>query len=398
MAALSFSEARQTVLAQVSVPATIPTETVWLTEAAGRICATDIPSDRDMPPLPRSLRDGYAVLATDLPGSLPLTGEVKAGQMPTRSLSPGEAWSIMTGAVVPDGATQIVMKEHATRQDDRITTTREPNPGEWISSAGSMARLGEPVLRAGQRLDASAVAMLASVGRTRVSVFRRPVVRILATGDEVVDIARQPNPTQVRNSNSWALAAEVHRFGGIPEILPIAPDQEPVTRDLIAYGLDADLLLISGGVSMGDYDFVEAALANLGATFFFDRVTIQPGGPTVFGQARGTFFFGLPGNPLSTLVTFRVFAEAALTRLAGLPQPELFFYPARLNKPYRQKPGLTRFLPGLATVTANGPEVQVLPWQGSGDIPALVRANCFVVAAADRDSWEPGDAIEVLPK
>ncbi len=394
MATLTFRQARQLVLDQVQVPPAIPTETVWLTDALGRVASGAIASDRDMPPLPRSLRDGFAVRSADLPGTLTIQGEIKAGQLPSAPLLPGHAFAIMTGAVIPDGADQVVMKEYVESGGGAITTTRSAEPRGWISEAGSMAAQGGIVVGSHRRLDTAAIAMLASVGQTQVSVNRQPIVRILATGDEVVDIARKPNDTQVRNSNSWALAADVRRFGGRPEILPISPDEEQTTRELIAYGLAADLLLISGGVSAGEYDFVEIALANLGAEFFFDRVLIQPGQPTVFGRANGTFFFGLPGNPLSTQVTFRIFAEAALSRLAGVAEPALYFHRAAIAQAYSHKPGLTRFLPGL--LSSYGESVEILPWQGSGDIPALVRSNCLVVVDADTPSWRAGDSIQVL--
>jgi molybdopterin molybdotransferase len=394
MATFSFQDARQVILDHVALPVDIPHEQVWLTDAVGRVLARDILCDREMPPLPRSLRDGYAVRSADLPGPLAITAEIRAGQLPTADLAPGQAHSIMTGAVIPTGSDQIVMKEHVTLDGASLTTTRPATPGEWISTAGSMAHEGDIVVPRGRRIDASAIAMIATVGQSQVPVYRRPIVRILATGDEVVDIPRKPDHTQVRNSNSWALAAEVQRLGGRAEILPIAPDQEQITRDLIAYGLEADLLLISGGVSAGDYDFVEVALANLGAEFFFDRVLIQPGQPTVFGRARGTFFFGLPGNPLSTMVTFRIFAEAALSRLAGIPTPELFFHHAALTHPYQHKPGLTRFLPGR--LSAQGRDVEIIPWQGSGDIPTIVRANSLVVIDQDKPSWQAGEYIQVL--
>lgn len=394
MPTLTFAEARAAVLARVLLPQDIPTETVWLTDAVGRVTARDITSDRAMPPLPRSMRDGYAVRSSDITKPLEITGEIKAGQLPDREVTPGTTLAIMTGAVIPPGADMVVMKEHVTVSGTTLTTDRAPEPGEWISTAGSMAAAGGIVVPAGRRIDAAAIAMIATVGQSQVTVTRQPVVRILATGDEVVEIARRPDDTQVRNSNSWALAADVQRLGGRPEILPIAPDQEQITRDLIAYGLEADLLLISGGVSAGDYDFVEIALANLGAEFYFDRVAIQPGQPTVFGQAHGKFFFGLPGNPLSTMVTFRIFAEAAMSRLAGVANPELHFHSAAIAAPYSHKPGLTRFLPGL--LSNYGRNVEILPWQGSGDIPTLVRANCFVVVNADRAQWQAGDPIEVL--
>lgn len=394
MATLTFDEARQQVLDRVLVPNEIPQESVWLTDTLGRVTASDIRSDRDMPPLPRSLRDGFAVRSIDLPGPLQITGEIKAGQLPDQPVLPGTALAIMTGAVIPEGADQVVMKEHVEQTGSSLHSTRQPLRGDWISPAGSMARAGDIVVPKGRRIDAAAIAMIATVGQSQIQVTRQPVVRILATGDEVVDIARKPDNTQVRNSNSWALAADVRRLGGRPEILPISPDQEQITRDLIAYGLEADLLLISGGVSAGEYDFVEIALANLGAEFYFDRVFIQPGQPTVFGRARGTYFFGLPGNPLSTMVTFRIFAEAAMSRLAGIADPPLHFHQAAIRSRYTHKPGLTRFLPGL--LSGHGQQVEILPWQGSGDIPALVRANCFVVVDANKQTWEEGELIQVL--
>lgn len=396
MATLSFEQARQMVLDHVISPASLEGETVWLSDALGRITWEDVASDRDMPPLARSLRDGYALRSADLPGTLTVTGEIRAGVMPLATVAPGETLSIMTGAVIPAGADQVVMKEHGQRQDATFKIERPAAPGEWISPGGSMAHKGEIVVARGQRIDPSVIAMLATVGRSQVRVARQPVVRILATGDEVVDIARYPNATQVRNSNSWALASYVRLCGGTPEILPIAPDEERATRDLLEYGLQADLLLISGGVSAGDYDVVERALATLDATFFFDRVAIQPGQPTVFGRARGTFFFGLPGNPLSTMVTFRIFAQAALERLSGLAHPRLETFPAILNKDYQHNPGLTRFLP--AKLSADGFHVELLPWQGSGDIPALVRANCLVLVNAQRPAWKAGEQILVIAK
>jgi molybdopterin molybdotransferase len=398
MATLTFEEARSAVLSQVPI-AKPGSEGVWLPEAIGRVLAQDVLADRDMPPMARSLRDGYAVRSQDLLDSaettLRVVGEVKAGKMPERFLRKGEAFSIMTGAILPEGADQVVMKEHSLRDGELLRVGRGAQPREWISEAGSMAKQGSVVAAAGTLIDASTVAMLASVGVTQPQVYSRPVVRILATGDEVIDIARKPDPTQVRNSNAWALAADVRQFGGNPEILPIAPDEERATRELIEYGLEADLLLISGGVSAGDYDFVEAALEQLGALFYFDRVLIQPGQPTVFGQARSKYFFGLPGNPLSTWVTFRLFGLAALARLAGLAAPRPLFSRASLAKPFRHKQGLTRFLPGLEHADGT---VEVLPWQGSGDIPALTRANVILVFAAERESWEAGDSVGVMSK
>jgi molybdopterin molybdotransferase len=221
-------------------------------------------------------------------------------------------------------------------------------------------------------------------------------VAILPTGDEIVETGEQPSAIQIRNSNAAALAVQVRRAGGIPEILPIARDNEDSTRALAERGLAADLLLLSGGVSAGKYDVVEKVLGQLGAEFFFDRVLIQPGQPLVFGRARGKFFFGLPGNPASTMVTCELFARAAIERLQGLINPPLPLTRARITRGLRHKAGMTRFLP--ARLSADGSTVEPEPWQGSGDVTALARANAFLVADADRESWDTGEAIRVLQR
>jgi molybdopterin molybdotransferase len=231
---------------------------------------------------------------------------------------------------------------------------------------------------------------------TEVKVHRRPRVAVLATGDEIVEVGETPLDHQVRNSNLFSLAVQVRRCGGDPILLPVARDNEESTRSLIESGLSQDLLLISGGVSAGKYDVVEPALARLGAEFFFTRVLVQPGQPLVFGRARGCFFFGLPGNPASTMVTFEVFARAAVELLSGLREPALPLTFARLTGELRQMIGLTRFLPGR--LSADGLEVTPVPWQGSSDVPALARANVYMMTDPDREAWAAGDLIQVLAK
>jgi molybdopterin molybdotransferase len=251
-------------------------------------------------------------------------------------------------------------------------------------------------LRAGQRLDYSAIALLASVGQARVRVYRQPVAAIVPTGDELVEAGRTPLDYQVRNSNAQALAAQVQRAGGRPRILPIARDSVEHTRGILERALDCDLLLVSGGVSAGKYDVVARALGALGATFYFDRVLIQPGQPLAFGSVAGKFFFGLPGNPASTMVTFELFARAALELLGGQTDVSLAMPFARLTREFRHRPGLTRFLP--ARLSGDGAEVTPLAWHGSGDIPALTRANAFLVADSGRAEYPAGEWIRVLMK
>jgi molybdopterin molybdotransferase len=227
-------------------------------------------------------------------------------------------------------------------------------------------------------------------------VFRRPRVAILPTGDEVVDITATPRHFEVRNSNAYALAVQVRRSGAETVMLPIAKDEYRHTLSLIERGLETDLLLLSGGVSAGKYDIVERILADLGAEFFFDRVKIQPGQPLVFGRVRDRFFFGLPGNPASTMVCYEIFGRSAAELLGGADHPVLPLTYARLTEPFRQKTGLTRFLP--ATLGCNGETVTPVRWSGSGDVAALARSNCFLVTEPDRESWEAADLIRVLPR
>jgi molybdopterin molybdotransferase len=298
---------------------------------------------------------------------------------------------IMTGAPVPDGSDAVFMVEHSRLNGDTVSTDRSVRSGDFIVPAGAEAAAGDVVLSRGTRLNHAAVAVLASIGFSPVSVFRRPRIAILATGNELVSVDAVPEPHQIRNSNSFSLAAQVERAGGEAEILPPARDELQHTRELIERGLACDLLLLSGGVSAGKHDLVEQVLASLGAEFFFDRVLIQPGQPLVFGRVRDRFFFGLPGNPVSTMVTFEVFARAAVERMCGCPAPSLPLTLSHLRSEFRHKPGLTRFLPAEL---CDG--VRPLNWQGSGDVFAMARANCLLVARADREHWAEGDLIEVL--
>ena len=395
VATVTFDQARDCVIAQVSAASPPPaSEEVALLEAAGRVLAESVAADRDYPPVARSVRDGFAVRAANLPGELRVIGEVRAGESFGREVGAGEAVEIMTGAPVPQGADCVVMVEHVQVDGDRVKVPRSLELGENISGQGCEARRGEVLLEPGRRLGFAEIALLATVGRPRVQVYSKPEVAILATGDEIVEVSETPRDYQIRNSNTQALAVQVMRAGGCPRVLPVAPDTYAGTRDLVEQGLGSDLLLLSGGVSAGKYDLVERVLADLGAEFFFDRVLIQPGQPLVFGKAQGKFFFGLPGNPASTMVTFEIFGRTAVEMLGGQAQPMLPLPWTKLTRDFRQKTGLTRFLP--ATLSPDGSEVTPLRWQGSGDVAALARANVFLVTEPDRESWSAGDLIRIL--
>jgi molybdopterin molybdotransferase len=393
---LSFADARATVLREVSAHRVMPAvESVALDGAAGRVLAEDAAADRDYPPFNRATRDGFAVRSADLPGRLRVIGEARAGKAFEGTIGAGECIEIMTGAPVPAGADAVVMIEHCVRNaDPEVSTERTLEYGANVAPVGCEARAGQVILPRGIRLDFSHIAWLATIGKVRVQVYETPSVAILSTGDEIVEVAGAPGPSQIRNSNAHALAAQVRRAGGESIILPIARDDKDHTVELIRWGLEADMLLLSGGVSAGKYDFVEAALAEFGAEFYFDRVMIQPGQPLVFGRAKGKFFFGLPGNPASTMVTFSLFAAAALDLLSGATEAFLPITQATLTRDFHHKTGLTRFLPAIV----NEGKITPVSWQGSGDVPSICRANAFLVADPNRADYAAGDAIQVLLK
>ena len=393
---LRFSDARSMVLREVGVVARRPPiEMVSLLEAAGRVLAVDAVADRDYPPFDRAMRDGFAVRSGDLPGTVRLVGEVRAGETFGGTVGAGEAVEIMTGAPLPKGSNAVAMVEHCLRRDDgTVSYAQEIGDGGNVTTAGSEAKAGNAAIPAGTRIDYTVIAWLASIGMAAVPVFVRLRVAIIATGDELVGVEETPLPHQIRNSNTYALAAQIKRAGAIPVIVPVARDTVEATRACIEQGLSADLVLISGGVSAGKYDVVEPVLAEMGATFFFDRVLIQPGAPLVFGRVRDIFFFGLPGNPGSTMMTCELFARAAIDLLSGCREAPLPITLARLTREFKHKAGLTRFLP--ASITCG--EVTPMASKGSGDVPAIARTNGFLVADAEKPEYAAGDLIPVLLK
>ena len=403
---LSFADARHAVESAAAAVPRPDSEILELLSCAGRVLAEAIAADRDFPPFPRATRDGFAVRASDVaqcPARLRVIAEIRAGG-PEQGvvLRSGEAAEIMTGAPAPSGSDAIVMVEYTAREGEYVIVQRTVAAGENIVPPGSEARAGDALLCPRTRLTPAALSLAASVGRTHLAVYRRPRVAILSTGDELVDVAATPGANQIRNSNSYALAAQIEAAGGAPAILPIAPDEPVQLRHLIEEGLRADLLLLSGGVSMGKYDLVEQVLQELGAEFIFTGALIQPGKPIVFGRAAHapgatpTYFFGLPGNPVSTMVTFELFATAMLDALAGASPRPLMFPRARLKAEVKVKPGLTRFLPAILSGEFDRAEVELVKWQGSGDMASTAKANCFLVVPPDRERLEAGEWISIL--
>ena len=377
------------------------TETLPLEAVCERVLAEDVAADRDYPPFNRSTRDGYAVRSADMsvvPAALECLGEVRAGEHFARNVGTGQCVQIMTGAPLPAGADAVVMVEYTHADGINVKVERAVAPQENVVRQGSEAAVGALVLRRGRRLGAGEIGLLASVGKAQVPVFAMPTVAILPTGDEVVPVEQRPEWFQIRNSNALTLAAQVEKAGGVPHLLGIARDEKEALRGLILEGLKSDLLLLSGGVSAGKYDHVAEVLSELGAEFFFQGVAIRPGKPLTFGCVREKFFFALPGNPVSTYVTFELFARPALAMLGGADFEPPVFLRARLGKPWRQKLGLTAFLPARVEPRSGDPVVELVGWQGSGDLVGVAAANCFLVVHPAQTVLSAGDWADILPK
>jgi molybdopterin molybdotransferase len=407
MRVLSFNEALADVQQYASRLSPTEPEFVSLLDSLRLALGEDLVADRDFPPFPRATRDGYAVRAADVakvPAKLRSVGELKAGASVDQSsleLKPGETVEIMTGAPVPSGADAVVMVEYSGKKGDTVSIKRSVAAGENVVAAGSEARKRDVMVARGTRVNHAVVAIAAAVGRAEVAAHRRPSVAILATGDELVDINLPPGANEIRNSNSYSLAAQVYEAGGEARILPVARDNADELEVLIRKGAESDLLLLSGGVSMGKYDLVEQALEKLGAKFFFTGVLIQPGKPLVFGELKAahktTPFFGLPGNPVSTMVTFQLFVRPVLDALAGARSQSPPFAQAHLTTDFKIKTGLTRFLPGRLNGAHEQPEVELLKWQGSGDLMAVSKANCYIVVPPDKEHFTAHESVTVLP-
>ena len=421
-ALLSFDEAAALVAVHAAKvarirpgPRSLGIERVRLNEAFGRVLAEPLRADSDRPPFARSTRDGFACRAAEVSTHRPLAvvGSTRAGQSPSDSLPRGSAWEIMTGAPVPKGADAVVMLEHveetgaSSARTIRLEPSRTIRKGENIVARGAQARKGDKVLPTGTLITAAEIALAASCGSIKLDVFQKPRVAILSTGDELVSIGSSPGPSQIRNSSSAMLAAMVSAAGGDPWIMPIARDTAKSLDAALARTAAADLLLITGGVSAGKFDLVEPALVRAGARFHFTGVRIQPGKPLVFAEIprhptgpvqiqNSTKCFGLPGNPVSSAVTFLLFAAPVVAALAGRRDFGPRFALACLAENVKTKPGLTRFLPAACTFAGPIPEVALVPWQGSGDLAAMARANCFLVVPEDADRLRAGSTVRIL--
>ena len=386
--------------------APLEVERVEIADAVGRILAEDVYADCDLPPFDRAQMDGYAVRSADLrelPARLRVVGEAAAGRGWRGVISKGEAVRIMTGAPLPAGADGVQQVELTREHEDGafVEIERATEPGQFYVPRGSEVHAGERVLAAGEEVNAARVAVLASFGCAQVALSRRPRVAVLATGTELVPVEERPGEDQIRDSNTYSLAAYAQLAGARVERLPFAGDDaELLRREIEEAAARADVLVLSGGVSMGRYDFTKDALRALDAEIFFERVALRPGKPTVFARLPGehqTLVFGLPGNPVSVSVTFNLFARTALRAMQGASEPALKEESAVLARASKGADARTSYLPAaLSTDDAGRLVAEPLKWGGSSDFIAFARATALVIVPAGVKVSEAGSVVRVV--
>jgi molybdopterin molybdotransferase len=397
---IDHEEALGLVLAAVKA---LPAESVLLAEAPGRTLARDIKAREDIPPFTKATMDGYAVRAVDtsLAGTagaveLEVTEDLPAGRFSRKPVGPGQAVRIMTGAPLPKGADAVVMVEDTAKRGARVEVRRGVRPGDNIGRAGEDLKKGQPVLERGAVIGPAETGLLAAAGLARVPVVRRPKLAVIATGDEIVEPGEKKRPGQIRNSNGPALLALARRAGAEASYLGIARDRRSSLEVRIRRAEDADILVLTGGVSVGDYDLVKDELLAVGVRRVFWRVRIKPGKPVFFGRRGRQLVFGLPGNPTSAMVTFLLFVQPAIERLLGRKNPGPAGGRAVLTEDIVLKPGRKQFL--RAVIDADGPTLRVAPYsdQRSGVLRSMVRSRVLIVVPADVSRLEKGRDVEIL--
>jgi molybdopterin molybdotransferase len=378
-------------------------------DALGLVLAERITSDVDSPPHDKSIVDGYALRSADFESGVrefEVLEEITAGQVPTRNISPGQSTRIMTGAPIPHGADAVVMIERAslTERDGHparvLLDVDRLSPGQNIMRQASSMQRCEAILAPGVALRSIELGMLAEVGRTSVRVTPRPLVAVLATGDELVTVASVPAAGQIRNSNGPMLIGSARQAGGSPVDLGLCGDQNDVLTERIRQGLESNVLLLSGGVSAGVLDLVPGVLQSLGVQQIFHKVNLKPGKPLWFGvrvrDGRKSLVFGLPGNPVSSLVCFELFVRPAIRRLAGHTILSLRRVRARLASPFQQRGDRPTYFPSQLDQRAGKHFVTPLAWKGSGDLRTLLAANALALFPAGEHSFPAGHEVDAL--
>jgi molybdopterin molybdotransferase len=390
-------EAREHILSTVDV---LAPEFVPLLEAAERVLAESVAADRNIPPVTNAAMDGYAVRGEDMAGDtvrLRVIGEVAAGHEADVTVGPGEAVRIMTGAPVPEGADTVVRFERTRAEDDEVVILEPPSAGKNVRQAGEDVREGLVVLEPGKVLRPQEIGMMAALGHLEVAVIRRPRVGILGTGDEVVPPDQTPGPSQIRDANSYTVAAQVERYGGVPLILGVAHDEEELVRQGIQQALEreVDFIITSGGVSVGDFDLVKQVMDAEGEMHFWS-LNMKPGRPMAFGVIGGVPLLGLAGNPVAAMISTRLFARPALRKMQGFTEWVEPTVRARLTEPIGRKDGRRHYLRVTLQEADAAYETTLTGDQGSGILNSLVRADGLAVIPEDERHLPAGSEIEVI--
>lgn len=378
-------------------------EDAHLTESAGRYVSQDVRARFDAPPFDNSAMDGYAVRAADVasatpetPVRLPIVGESRAGGPLPEPLRPGTACRIFTGAPMPAGADAVVIQEDTDRDGDDVRIREASAEGQHLRAQGSDVSSGALLLRRGDPMWPGEIGLLASQNIDRVPVFRRPKVAILSTGDELRPLGEELEPGMIINSNMYVLTEMIRALGAIPVPLPTAPDALPEIETSLRTALEADVVITTGGVSVGEYDFVNEAFANVGIELGFWKVRMKPGKPVSFATYRGKPVVGVPGNPISAMVAFEVLIAPCLRKMLGDPRPHPEPVVARLRAAYRRRPGRIEIARGFATREGDEVVVTLHHLQGSGSLPSFVGVNALVILPADKAEFAAGDKVQAI--
>jgi molybdopterin molybdotransferase len=378
-------------------------EKISILEALGRVLGEDVVAERDNPPWNNSAMDGFAVRWEDIkqeqaiqkPVTLSVIEDVPAGTMPSKAVGCGQAIRIMTGAPIPRGADTVLKVEDTEHTSDSVRVFKPESKGANIRPQGEDVKKGECIIAKGTRIRPSEAGMLAILAKPFVFVHQRPRVAILSTGDELADLDERFSEEKIINSNSYGIAAAVQEAGGIPFLLGIARDTPMALKEKISQGLNADVLVLSGGVSMGDYDFTKAVFRELGAEMNFWKLAIRPGQPLAFGKIQGKLAFGLPGNPVSSMVTFEQLVRPALLKMSGCRSYGRPVVQAVFQERFSKRTDRRHFLRGILTMEEGVFKVRTTGDQGSGILTSMVRANCLIDVPVEVEKLNPGDEVSV---
>lgn len=393
---LQVSEARQCVLESVVV---FGAEQVKLEQSLGRVLAEEVCANRDLPPYDISAMDGYALRSADLgniPAALEIIEDIKAGDMPTKSLAPSQCARIMTGAPLPQGADAVIrVEETEAKPENKVQINQAVKPGNDIRRLGENMFNGEVVLSSGTEITPGVIGVLATVKRAQVQVYRRPRVAILSTGNELEGLDEPVDPNKIPDANSYALMAQTQALGIEPVLLGIARDDPDELARYLKLGLEYDVLLVSGGTSVGVHDYVRTTIETLGARMLFWRVAMKPGHPVAFGKAGEKIIFGLPGNPVSSMVCFEQFVAPALRRMMGHARTCRRTIAARLTHNVKHQPGRTEFIRVMLAKEQGGYAATSTGAQGSGMLLSMARADGLAVVPADCNGLAAGSMVTV---